>query len=141
MYNIEFNKNYNLWELANQDIFHKAHIKFLVLKTNNAISEVFSIRVSADNPDDFNKASDFILEKLHKIKNILKINKKTLLNVIYEEWKTNILYWESIPTDKIPEDYSYEETISNFIKKLQPKNRYSYRKFITDVRDKKRKRK
>jgi hypothetical protein len=46
-----------------------------------------------------------------------------------------------MPTDKIPEDYSYEETINSFIKKLQPKNKYSYRRFVTDVRDKKKKRK
>jgi hypothetical protein len=43
-----------------------------------------------------------------------------------------------MPTDKIPENYSHEETINNFIKKLQPQKqkKYSYRKFITDQRKK-----
>jgi len=137
MVNIEIGKNYNLWELIHQEEFNTSRIKFLKLKENNTISEVFTIRVSSENSDDFNKVSDFILEKLHKVRNILKRNKETLLNVIYKDGETNIIYWESIPKAKLPQDYSYQDTIQHFIKKLQSKNKYSYRKFIMDQNKKK----
>ncbi len=137
MFNIEIGKNYNLWELIHQEEFNTSCIKFLKLKENNAISEIFTIRVSSENSDDFNKVSDFILEKLHKVRNILKRNKETLLNVIYKDGETNIIYWESIPKAKLPQDYSYEDTIQHFIKKLQSKNKHSYRKFIMDLNKKK----